>query len=47
MGAGLWYKYLRNNNISVAFFGDGTMQQDILYESMNLAALWKLPVMFV
>ena len=47
VGAGLSYKCLRKNNVSVAFFGDGAMQQGILYESMNLAALWKLPVMFV
>ena len=47
VGAGLSYKCLRKNNVSVAFFGDGALQQGILYESMNLAALWKLPVMFV
>jgi len=47
VGAGLSCKCLRTNRVSVAFFGDGAMQQGILYESMNLAALWKLPVMFV
>ena len=47
VGAGLSYKYLGKDTAAVAFFGDGAMQQGGLYESMNLAALWKLPVMFV
>ena len=47
VGAGLSYKVLGKPNVSIAFFGDGAMQQGILYESMNLAALWKLPVLFV
>jgi len=47
VGAGLSYKVLGKPNISIAFFGDGAMQQGVLYESMNLAALWRLPVLFV
>ncbi|MFA5550538.1 MAG: thiamine pyrophosphate-dependent dehydrogenase E1 component subunit alpha [Trueperaceae bacterium] len=47
VGAALSYKTLGNKNVSVAFFGDGAMQQGVLYESMNLAALWGLPAMFV
>ena len=47
VGAGLSYQYLGKDQAAVAFFGDGAMQQGGLYESMNLAALWKLPVMFV
>jgi TPP-dependent pyruvate/acetoin dehydrogenase alpha subunit len=47
VGAGLSSKYLKKGSVSVAFFGDGAMQQGILYESMNMAALWDLPVMFV
>ncbi len=47
VGAGLSYKQLKKDAVSVAFFGDGAMQQGILYESMNMAALWDLPVLFV
>jgi len=47
VGAALSYKTLKKNNVSVAFFGDGAMQQGVLYESFNLAALWNLPAMFV
>ncbi len=47
VGAGLSYKHFKKNAVSVAFFGDGAMQQGILYESMNMAALWDLPVLFV
>jgi len=47
VGAGLSSKYLKQNAVSLAFFGDGAMQQGVLYESMNMAALWELPVLFV
>jgi acetoin:2,6-dichlorophenolindophenol oxidoreductase subunit alpha len=47
VGGGLSAKLLHPGVISVAFFGDGALQQGVLYESMNLAALWKLPVSFV
>lgn len=46
LGGGFALKYLRKENVSVAFFGDGALNQGVLYESMNMAALWKLPVMF-
>jgi TPP-dependent pyruvate/acetoin dehydrogenase alpha subunit len=46
VGAGLTYRNRRSGQISVAFFGDGAMSQGILYESMNMAALWRLPVIF-
>ena len=46
VGAGLSYKRKRKPNVSIAFFGDGAMQQGVLYESMNMAALWSLPVVF-
>lgn len=47
VGAGLSARHSKTGAISVAFFGDGATGQGILYESMNMAALWKLPVMFV
>lgn len=34
-------------NVAVAFFGDGGAQQGTVFESMNLAAVWRLPVVFV
>jgi pyruvate dehydrogenase E1 component alpha subunit len=40
-------QYLRPGNIAVAFFGDGAMNQGMLMESLNLAVVWKLPVLFV
>ncbi len=46
VGAALSYKYLNKKNVSIAFFGDGAMQQGLLYESMNMASLWNLPVIF-
>lgn len=38
---------LRPGSVSVAFFGDGAMNQGMLMEAMNLAAAWKLPALFV
>jgi pyruvate dehydrogenase E1 component alpha subunit len=46
-GAGLSAKLLGNGRVSVCFFGDGALNQGVLHESMNLAAIWKLPVVFV
>jgi pyruvate dehydrogenase E1 component alpha subunit len=46
-GAALSAKRLKTGRVAVCFFGDGAMGQGLLYEAMNLAALWKLPVIYV
>jgi len=46
-GFALAAKHLRPKAVSVAFFGEGAMNQGMMMESMNLAAVWKLPVIFV
>jgi pyruvate dehydrogenase E1 component alpha subunit len=46
-GAALTAKTLGAKWIAVAFFGDGAFNQGIVYECMNMAALWKLPVVYV
>lgn len=46
-GFGLAAQYLHPGSIAVAFFGEGAMNQGMLLESINLAAVWNLPVLFV
>ena len=46
-GAAYASKYLKNGRVAVCFFGEGALGQGLLYEEMNLAQLWKLPVIFV
>lgn len=46
-GAAFSSKHLRNNRVSVCFFGEGALGQGVLYESMNMAQLWRLPVIYV
>ena len=46
-GAALSAKLRGTDNVSVVFFGDGAVAQGSLHESMNLAAIWKLPVVFL
>ena len=46
LGGGFSMKYKKTGRLSVAFFGDGALNQGVLYESMNMAALWKLPLVF-
>lgn len=47
LGPAFAAKYRGGDQLSVAFFGDGAANQGTVHESMNLAALWKLPVLFV
>jgi acetoin:2,6-dichlorophenolindophenol oxidoreductase subunit alpha len=46
-GAAFSSKHLANGRVSVCFFGEGALGQGVLYESMNIAQLWKLPVIYV
>lgn len=47
VGFALSARYLRPGHIAIAFFGEGAMNQGMVMESFNLAASWKLPVLFV
>jgi pyruvate dehydrogenase E1 component alpha subunit len=46
-GAALSAKMRRSGQVAACFFGDGALGQGLLYEAMNMAALWKLPVIYV
>jgi acetoin:2,6-dichlorophenolindophenol oxidoreductase subunit alpha len=46
-GSALASKRLGKDDVTVCFFGEGALGQGVLYEVMNLAALWKLPVIYV
>ncbi|MEW6325069.1 MAG: pyruvate dehydrogenase (acetyl-transferring) E1 component subunit alpha [Nitrospirota bacterium] len=49
LGAGIAFglKYQKKDQIVICFFGEGAVPAGIFHESLNMAALWKLPVLFV
>jgi pyruvate dehydrogenase E1 component alpha subunit len=47
MGAGLSIKLRGTDNVVACFFGDGASNQGTFHEAINMAAIWKLPVIFV
>lgn len=47
VGAAMAYKMRKELRVAVAFFGDGTLEEGHVHESMNLAALYRLPVIFI
>jgi len=46
-GMALAQKLKKTGNVVMSFLGDGTLGEGILYESLNIASLWKLPLIFI
>jgi 2-oxoisovalerate dehydrogenase E1 component len=47
VGAAYSFKLLRRDRVAVAFFGDGAVNNGAFHEGLNMASIWKLPVLFV
>lgn len=47
VGLALAAKYKKTGQVSVCFFGDGSVNEGTFHEAINLAAIWKLPVIFI
>jgi len=46
-GIAFAHKYRGNKNLCLTYFGDGSVNQGQVYESFNMASLWKLPVIYI
>lgn len=46
-GAGIASSYLKNRRVCISFFGDGASNQGSFHESLNLASIWDLPVIYI
>src|SRR5215218_8365547 len=46
-GAGYSFRLLKTDRVAVAFFGDGAVNNGAFHEGLNMAGIWKLPVLFV
>jgi pyruvate dehydrogenase E1 component alpha subunit len=47
VGAGLAMKLSKNESVAVSYFGDGTSEEGVVHESLNIASYYNLPVIFV
>lgn len=47
VGVGLSFKMKKRNNVAIAFFGEGSTNRGDFHEGLNMAGIWKLPVVFV
>ncbi len=47
VGAALAYQMRGESRVAIAFFGDGTLEEGHVHESMNLAAVYRLPIVFI
>src|SRR5215510_14619897 len=46
-GAGYSFKLMKTDRVAVAFFGDGAVNNGAFHEGLNMASIWRLPVLFV
>ena len=46
-GGGYSFKIMKTDNVAVAFFGDGAVNNGAFHEGLNMASIWNLPVIFV
>ncbi len=47
IGVGYWLRMQESPDVVLCYFGDGAVNQGTFHESLNMAALWKLPVLFI